>query len=79
MDWLRSLLNAADPTVSLRHTAYAAVIASGIVWLSVDLGMKQGVNKRGIDGPWVSAFGILVGAVTIAKGMKGPETKDGGQ
>lgn len=60
-EWLRKFLDATDPTSSLRHAAFAAVIGSSIVWLTMDLA-KAPMSER-----WVAAFGLLLGAVTVAK------------
>lgn len=64
MSWIKALLSAADPTVSLRHTAYAVVVAAGVGWLTFWL--IQGPR----DANWVAAFGLLLAAVTTAKAMK---------
>lgn len=66
MTWLKQLFDAGDPSASLRHTAYAAVVGSGIGWLTVD------IARGPMTTTWVAAFGILVGAVTTAKIQEKP-------
>ncbi len=58
---IRRLIDKTDPTASLRHAAYAAVVASGCGWLTFAL------IKPGLDGNWVAAFGLLLAAVTTGK------------
>ena len=68
MRYLARFLDSTDPSASLKHLAYAAVVCAGIGWLSYDLALKEtSGTKRGIDANWCVAFGILVGAVTGAK------------
>ena len=74
MNWFLTLFDATNSKASLKHFAYACVVVSGIVWLSVDLGMKQGGNKHGISPEWVAAFGLLLGAVTTGKVMGSSQT-----
>lgn len=71
MTWLRSLLNASDSTVSLRHTAYAVVIGSGTGWLTYWL------IKGPRDANWVAGFAALLAAATTAKAMKSSEPPKG--
>lgn len=61
MRYLARFLNAADPTASLRHAAYAVVIGCSCGWLT------YGLLKPGLDGNWVAAFGLLLTAVTAGK------------
>lgn len=71
--YLARLLDPTDSTASLKHAAYAVVIAAGVVWLSVDMAIKEvGGGHRGVDANWVTAFGLLLSAVTLAK-MKSQE------
>ena len=67
MNWLRALLSAADPSVSLRHTAYAVVIGAGVGWLTFWL------IKGPRDANWVAAFAALLAAATTAKAMRSSE------
>lgn len=50
-----------DPTKSLKHLAYAAVVTFGCFWLTWDM------IRGPIDAEWVAAFGLLLGAVTTGK------------
>lgn len=72
MSYLARFLNAADPTASLRHAAYAVVIGCSCGWLT------YGLYKPGLDGNWVAAFGLLLAAVTAGKVLGKPVTPDGG-
>ena len=67
MTWLRSLLDATDPTASLRHAAYAVVVVSGVGWLTYSV--------PHLDANWVAAFAALLAAVTTGK-VIGPKPKD---
>ena len=68
MRYLARFLDATDPNASLKHLAYLLVVCAGCFWLSYDLAIKEtSGGKRGIDGNWCVAFGILVGAVTTGK------------
>lgn len=61
MRYLARFLNAQDYTASLKHAAYALVVACGCFWLTWDL-------VRGpINAEWCAAFAILMGAVTTGK------------
>ena len=62
--------NLNDPTckgASLRHVAYMVAVGASVVWLSVDMALKEGGVHRGIDGNWVTAFGLFLAAVTGGK------------
>ena len=64
MNFLRYLarfIDKTDPTASLKHLAYAAVVTFGCFWLSWDM------IRGPIDAEWVAAFGLLLGAVTTGK------------
>lgn len=61
MRYLARFLNATDPSASLKHLAYAAVVGSGIFWLTWDL------IRGPITPDWNLAFGMLVAAVTTGK------------
>lgn len=65
--WLGKFLDETDETVALKQGAYLAIMLAGIIWLSVDMAIKESGARRGIDANWVSAFGILVAATTAAK------------
>lgn len=68
LSWLTKLLSATDSSVSPKLVAYIAVVVAGIVWLSVDMAIKEvGGGHRGIDASWDTAFGLLLTAVTAAK------------
>jgi len=72
-------LNDSSKTDSLRHAVYMAVMAASIIWLSVDMAIKEaGGGHRGIDGNWVTAFGLLLTAVTTGKIMGSKGTGAGG-
>lgn len=78
LKWANKFLDATDPTASLRHLAYAVGVAASIVWLSVDMGIKEAGTHRGIDANWVAAFTVFIGAITVAKmkGQNAPATGD---
>lgn len=65
MTWFQRLLDATDPAVSLRHAAYAVVVAGGFCWLTWDM------IRGPITSEWNVAFGLLLGAVTTGKVMEG--------
>lgn len=71
-EYLRRFLDPTDPKASLKHAAYAVVILSSVGWLSWDL------TRGPIDAAWVSAFGLLLAAVTTAK-VAGAAPDAGGQ
>ena len=71
MSYLLKLLDSTDSTASLKHFAYALVVACSCCWLSYDLAIKTGNEKRGIDGNWCVAFASLLAAVTTGKVMGG--------
>lgn len=75
--WANKFLDATDPTASLRHLAYALGVGASIVWLSVDMAIKEAGTHRGIDANWVAAYGIFIGVIAITK-MKGPDAKGTG-
>lgn len=64
MNWIKALLSASDPSVSLRHTAYAVVICASVSWLTF------WIIRGPRDANWVAAFVGLLAAVTTAKAMK---------
>ena len=66
MRYLARFLSASDPTASLRHAAYAVVVGCSCGWLT------YGLLKPGLDGNWVAAFGLLMGAVTAGKVLGKP-------
>ena len=59
--YLARFIDKPDPTASLKHLAYAAVVTFGCFWLSWDM------IRGPIDAEWVAAFGLLLGAVTTGK------------
>ena len=61
MGYLRQFLDATDPSASLKHLAFAAVVVSTIGWLTYALVTK------GIDVNWVAVYGLLTTSVTTAK------------
>ena len=59
--YLARFVDKTDPTASLKHLAYAAVVSGGCFWLTWDM-------LRGpITSEWNVAFGLLLGAVTTGK------------
>lgn len=72
-DWVAKLLNAGDPSVSLKHTAFAVVVGSATGWLTYWL------IRGPRDANWVAAFAALLAAVTTAKAMKSVDSKQEGQ
>lgn len=64
MTWFQRLLDASDPTASLRHAAYAVVVVGGFFWLTWDM------IRGPITSEWNVAFGLLLGAVTTAKALE---------
>ena len=73
--YLGRFLDSTDPGASLKHLAYAAVVAFGCFWLSWDL-------VRGpINAEWVAAFALLLGAVTTGKivGASAPSAPGSGE
>lgn len=77
LDYLKRLIDPTDNGASLRHAAFLVTILSGIVWLSVDMVIKEaGGGHRGIDGNWDTAFGLLLAAVTGAKVWGKNENRD---
>lgn len=66
--YLRKLNDPSCADASLRHAAYMVSVAAAIIWLSVDMGLKETAGgHRGIDGNWVTAFGLFLAAVTGGK------------
>jgi len=63
VNWLKSLLNATDPTVSMRSVAFGLVALSAIFWLTWDM------IRGPITSEWNVAFGLLLTAVTTSKVM----------
>ena len=61
MAYLSRFLDATDPSASLRHAAYAAVVGASMVWLT------YGLHHEGMTGNWVAAFGLLLTGVTTGK------------
>jgi hypothetical protein len=59
--YLNRFLDRTDPSASLKHLAYAAVVTFGCLWLSWEL------IARGITANWVAAFLGLLSAVTVGK------------
>lgn len=55
------LIDKTDPTMSLKHAAYGLVVLSGCGWLTLE------VVKHSITTEWVTAFGLLLAAVTTGK------------
>ena len=71
LGYLGRLTNPTDPTASLKHAAYAVGVVAAVVWLSVDMAIKEaGGGHRGIDANWVTAFGLFLAAVSITKMKK---------
>lgn len=66
-EYLKKFLDVTDPTASLKHGAYALTIVMSCIWLSYSLA------KNGMDGSWIAAYTVLVGAVTTAKIVRGNE------
>ncbi len=74
-DFFVKLIDATDPSASLRHFAFLLVVLAAIVWLSIAL-------SRPLAGSWIEAFGLLLAAVTGAKilgARNGDETKTSGK
>ncbi len=67
MNWILRLFDKTDPTASLRHAAYALVVAASCVWLTIGL-----YRPTGLDANWVAAFVALLGAVTAGKVLGKP-------
>lgn len=68
LDYLRRLNDPTCQDASLRHVAYMVAVGASIIWLSVDMALKEsGGGHRGIDGNWVTAFGLFLAAVTGGK------------
>jgi hypothetical protein len=61
MKYLARFLDAADPRASLRHAAYALVVACACGWLTWDM------IRGPITSEWNVAFGLLLAAVTTGK------------
>jgi hypothetical protein len=61
MNYLRRFLDASDPGASLKHAAYALVVACSCWWLTWE------VVSRPMSANWVAAFGILVAGVVTGK------------
>ena len=59
--YLNRFLDRTDPSASLKHLAYAAVVTFGCFWLTYEL------IARGITAQWVAAFLGLLSAVTVGK------------
>jgi hypothetical protein len=57
------LIDKTDPTASLKHAAFGAVITASIVWLSYGLWKAEGK----ITTEWNYALGLLLTAVAIGK------------
>ena len=60
MSYLTRLLDAGDPSASLKHAAYLMVVTCGCLWLSW-------AARKDLDAEWVTSFGLLLGAVTTSK------------
>ena len=71
--FFKALVDPTQAETSLRHTAYAVVIAAGCGWLTFWL----------IKGPrdlnWVAGFTALLSAVTAGKVMGGPPPVKSGE
>jgi hypothetical protein len=63
MNWFKKLLDAADPSVSMRSLAFGLVSVSSIFWLTWDM------IRGPITSEWNVAFGLLLTAVTTSKVM----------
>ena len=61
MNYIYRLLDTTAPDASLRHAAYALVVASACGWLTFAL------YRPGLNGDWVLAMTALLGAVTTGK------------
>lgn len=61
MAYLKRFLDAADPSASLRHAAYAIVVVFACGWLTWDM------IRGPITSEWNVAFGLLLAAVTTGK------------
>ncbi len=61
MCYLRRFLDTTDPTASLRHLTYGAVVAFACGWLTWDM------IRGPITSEWNVAFGLLLTAVTTGK------------
>ena len=70
--YLKRFLDATDPTSSLKHAAYAAVIGCSICWLTYS------IVHTGIDVNWVAAYTVLVGAASLTKIIGGNDGKNDG-
>lgn len=70
--YLRQLLDPSNPSASLRHACYLAVVAGGIAWLTADMAIKTATGvHQGIDGNWNMAFATLCGLVGAGKILGG--------
>ncbi len=67
MNFILRLFDKTDPTASLKHAAYALVVACGCAWLTIAL-----YRPTGLDANWVAAFGLLLAAVTTGKVLGKP-------
>jgi hypothetical protein len=71
LNYLKTFLDATDPTGSLRHAAYALVVLCACGWLTWDM-IRGPINTE-----WNVAFGLLLTAVTTGKvlqpGKAGPD------
>jgi hypothetical protein len=60
-NWFSKLVNASDPSVSLRHVGYAGGVFGSIAWLTYEL------IKHGMGETWVAAYIAFMGAVVTSK------------
>lgn len=65
--YLKKFFDATDATVSLRHAAFALVVAAGVLYLGAQLVVGLVKTGVGITGDWNMGFGILLGGVTGSK------------
>jgi hypothetical protein len=60
---LLRLIDKTDPTASLKHAAFGAVVTASIAWLSYSLWKLDGK----ISTEWNYALGLLLAAVALGK------------
>lgn len=66
-EYLKKLFDATDSTASLRHIAYAGVVAFGVAMLVADFAVEFIKAGHGISDNARDVFGILLAAVTGGK------------
>jgi hypothetical protein len=65
--YLKRLLDASDQTASVHNACYASVVACGLLFLAVGLGVGIVRHGQGLPFDWNTAFGILVAAAVGGK------------